>query len=169
MKKLIAILFVAVSMTSFGQNFNLNVSDASVYFHYVSEDTKGSLSGVTAKVNIDPSNLGASTVTGTADVTTLTTKNKTRDKHLQSADFFDAAKFPTMKFVSGEITKDGDGYKANGKLTIKETTKDVTFAVSEKDGVLRFKTTIFSEDYGVAVKKAREKSKVIIIVKIPVG
>ena len=169
MKKIITILFVAVSVLSYGQTFDINTSNASVYFNYVSEKTTGTLTGVKTQVTIDPENLSASKVTGKVDVSTLSTKNKMRDKHLQSGDFFDAEKYPTMKFESGEITKDGDTYIAKGKLTIKETTKDVKFTVTEKDGVLKFKTTIFSADYGVAVKKEREKSKVVIVVKIPIG
>ena len=169
MRKLITILILAASAISYGQTFDINTENASVYFNYLSEKTTGSLSGVKASVTIDAANLSAAKVTGTVDVSTLSTKNKMRDKHLQSADFFDAEKYPTMKFESEQITKDGDIYNAKGKLTIKETTKDVTFTVTEKEGKLKFKTTIFSADYGVAVKKGREKSKLVIVVKIPIG
>lgn len=55
------------------------------------------------------------------------------DGHLKSADFFDAAKYPTSKFVSTSITpiKDvkqgGYTHTVKGNLTIKEKTNEVTF------------------------------------------
>ncbi len=169
MKKIIAVLFIAFSAISYGQTFDINTSNASVYFNYVSEKTTGTLTGVKTTVTIDPANLSASKVSGTVKVSTISTKNKMRDKHLQSADFFDAERFPVMKFETGEIIQEGDGYTAKGRLTIKETTKNVSFKVSETDGALKFKTTIYSADYGVSVKKDREKSKVVIVVKVPIG
>lgn len=167
MKKAITLLFITVATLSFGQTYNLNTKGATVRFKYVSEETSGTLSDVDAKVTIDPSNLSAASVSGSVNVSTLSTENKMRDKHLLSDEFFDAEKFPTMKFSTGEVVKDGDSYKAKGKLVIKGISKDVTFTASEKDGVLLFKTTIFTDDFGFAVKKGRETSKVYVTVKIP--
>jgi polyisoprenoid-binding protein YceI len=45
---------------------------------------------------------------------------------LKGEEFFDAAKFPTIKFVSTSMVKDGDGYKLTGNLTMKDVTKPVT-------------------------------------------
>lgn len=54
-----------------------------------------------------------------------------RDKHLQSADFFDAEKFPTMTFESSSITKDKNNtYTLKGKLTIKDVTKEISVPVT---------------------------------------
>lgn len=66
------------------------------------------------------------------------TKNKDRDNHLRSADFFDAENFPKIKFVSKSIEKvDDDEYKLTGDLTIKDITKpielDVTYGGTIKD------------------------------------
>lgn len=54
-----------------------------------------------------------------------------RDKHLQSADFFDAEKFPTMTFESTSITKEKNNtYTLKGKLTIKDVTKEISVPVT---------------------------------------
>lgn len=169
MKKALSILCIAFSLTAFAQTYSLNTKDGTVSFSYVSESTKGSLTGVEARVNINPSKLSSSTVSGTVKSSTISTGNKTRDQHLKSGDFFDVEKYPEITFETGEITKDGDTYKAKGKLTIKGTTKDVTFTVSESEGVLQFKTTIYATDFGVAVKKDRDSSKVHVLVKIPLS
>jgi len=65
-----------------------------------------------------------------AQIASIFTDNETRDKHLRSDDFFNAEKYPTLKFVSKSFTKvEGKNYKLIGDITIKGTTKEVTFAV----------------------------------------
>lgn len=169
MKTLVLSLFLSFLFLGRAQTIDLNTETASVSFNYVDEDTRGTLEGVKASIQIDPSNLKASKVVGSVAVNTLSTGNKTRDNHLKSPDFFDAEKYPEMHFEATEIFKDGDQMKAKGKLTIKETTKDVTFLVVEKDGVLQFKTTLYSADFGVSVKKDRSTSKLYVIVKVPLS
>jgi polyisoprenoid-binding protein YceI len=53
---------------------------------------------------------------------------------LKSADFFDAASFPTIGFKSTKITGSGDSYTLLADLTIKGVTKSVAFDL-EFDGV----------------------------------
>lgn len=60
------------------------------------------------------------------DVDSIDTNQEMRDGHLKGEEFFDAAKFPTIKFVSTSMVKDGDGYKLTGNLTMKDVTKPVT-------------------------------------------
>ncbi|MCO7176390.1 YceI family protein [Sporolactobacillus kofuensis] len=64
----------------------------------------------------------------TIDVASIDTRIKDRDDHLKSADFFDAEKFPEIKFVSTKVTaSDDEDYEIEGNLTIKDTTKPITF------------------------------------------
>jgi len=54
------------------------------------------------------------------------------DKHLQSADIFDAAKFPTAKFVGDKFTFEGDKLvSVSGDLTIKGKTQPATFKANQ--------------------------------------
>jgi polyisoprenoid-binding protein YceI len=65
-------------------------------------------------------------VTVEADVNSINTDNRDRDGHLKSPDFFDAAKFPSIKFVSNSFKKvKGNKYKINGQLTMKGITKNI--------------------------------------------
>ncbi|MBO9830599.1 polyisoprenoid-binding protein [Xanthomonas sp. A2111] len=53
------------------------------------------------------------------------------DEHLKSADFFDAAKFPTATFKSTKVTSaGGNKLTVAGDLTIKGVTKPVVLAVT---------------------------------------
>lgn len=53
------------------------------------------------------------------------------DGHLQSADFFDAANHPAIRFVSTSVEQTGDmTVAATGDLTIKGVTQPVTFDIT---------------------------------------
>jgi len=60
-----------------------------------------------------------------AKTASVNTKNKDRDGHLQSDDFFNSAKFPEMTFKSTSF----DGEELIGDLTIRDITKKVTLEV----------------------------------------
>ncbi len=67
----------------------------------------------------------------TADIDSITTGNEQRDGHLKSDDFFNAEKYPQLKFT---VTKyedvDDDGsYELYGNLTIRDITKPVKLEV----------------------------------------
>ncbi len=65
-----------------------------------------------------------------ADVNSITTANTDRDNHLKSPDFFDAEKFPKLKFVSTKLEKkDDETYVLHGNLTIKSVTNPVKLDV----------------------------------------
>lgn len=55
----------------------------------------------------------------------VNTKITDRDTHLKSPDFFDAATYPELKFVSTSF----DGEKITGELTIKDVTKTVDLEI----------------------------------------
>ncbi len=59
------------------------------------------------------------------EVGSITTKNKDRDNHLKSDDFFNAEKFPKLTFKSTSY----DGETLKGNLTIRDITKPVTLNV----------------------------------------
>jgi polyisoprenoid-binding protein YceI len=54
------------------------------------------------------------------------------NKHLQSAEIFNAEKFPAAKFVSDKFVFDGDKLKeVTGQLTLKDQTHPVTFKANK--------------------------------------
>ncbi len=61
----------------------------------------------------------------TAQIDSIDTNNKDRDNHLNSDDFFNAAKYPQLKFVS----KSFHGDKLIGDLTIRDVTKEISLDV----------------------------------------
>ena len=68
----------------------------------------------------------------TLHIDSVNTGTASFDKHLQSADIFDAAKFPTAKFVGDKFTFEGDKLTAvSGNLTIKGKTQPVTLKANQ--------------------------------------
>jgi polyisoprenoid-binding protein YceI len=67
----------------------------------------------------------------TADVNSVNTDNEKRDADLKSDHFFNADKFPQIKFESSSFTPLGNNkYTLIGNLTIRDITKVVTFDVT---------------------------------------
>lgn len=75
-------------------------------------------------------------ITFTADVSSINTGNEDRDGHLQSADFFDAEKYPKINFTSVELQwKEDNTYNLLGDLTIRDITKRVSL-IAEYNGTM---------------------------------
>jgi len=67
----------------------------------------------------------------TIDMTSVDSGTAPFDKHLKSAEIFDAEKYPTAKFVGDKFTFDGDKVSAiDGMLTLHGQTKPVTLKAS---------------------------------------
>lgn len=53
----------------------------------------------------------------TIDADSLETGNRLRDKHLRSADFFDAEQHPQVRFASDSVDLEDDTLKVSGRLS----------------------------------------------------
>jgi polyisoprenoid-binding protein YceI len=129
---------------------------------------RGSFKAWSGNVVLDEKDISKSTVDVSFDINSINTDNETRDNHLKSPDFFDAAKFPTATFKSTKVEKVKDNVlKLTGNLTIKDVTKPVSFEVEMspefKDpggnshrAFQGGKLTINRQDYGLKWSKAVE-------------
>jgi polyisoprenoid-binding protein YceI len=98
--------------------------------HMMISTVRGQFGGVKGTVVYDPKNPAASTVEATIDVTTINTGQAKRDSDLKSEDFFDAKRYPEMKFKSKNIEIAGPGkLKVTGDLTINAITRPVVLDV----------------------------------------
>ena len=87
---------------------------------------KGHFRDFDIDLKFDPEHPEAASVEARIDVASIDTGNERRDNHLRSADFFDAATYPTITFKSSEVREIGDGeYVAVGDLTIKDVTRRI--------------------------------------------
>ena len=68
----------------------------------------------------------------TVDTTSINSGTPAFDKHLQSPDIFNAAKYPTIKFVSDKFSFNGDKVsEVSGQLTLLDKTNPVTLKATQ--------------------------------------
>jgi polyisoprenoid-binding protein YceI len=83
----------------------------------------GEFDGQLEAAEDDPSN---SSAWGRVQVASIDTGNAERDEHLRSPDFFDAERYPEIRFETVGIEHlDGGAYEVSGDLTIKDQTRRV--------------------------------------------
>lgn len=141
MKKIV-VKFIALSLLAFSltvsaraavETYKIDPVHSSVGFsirHFVSK-VPGSFTDVQGTLVVDREHWENSTAEATLQVSSVNTANEKRDAHLETPDFFDAAKYPTITFKSTSWKKTGENtFDVTGGLTIKETTKPVVLKVT---------------------------------------
>ncbi|TPG43177.1 polyisoprenoid-binding protein [Sphingomonas koreensis] len=87
----------------------------------------GMFTNPTGTLTLDPAHPAANKVEVTFPIAKVRTTVPELDAHLQTADFFDAAKYPTAHFVSTKVTVIGDGAATiDGNLTLHGVAKPVS-------------------------------------------
>ena len=113
---------------------------------------KGTFQQVSGSVTVSPAGEVSGTITVAA--ASVETKNKKRDEHLRSADFFDSGKYPDITVRVDRITADGDGVTVAGSLTVRDQTRPVSFpatvsAASGSEVQLDAELQVNRSDYGL--------------------
>lgn len=124
----------------------------------------GTFDDYDATVIFDPENLEESMIDVEIPVTSINTKNERRDNHLQSEDFFNAEKWPSIQFTSNSIESRGDNqFVAIGEMTIRDVTREFELPFTlqgvmdhpmEENKVVAgivAETSLMRTDYGVGV------------------
>lgn len=129
MKKISAFIILSILILLSGQTvygaareWSVDNAHSNIYFSidHIFSKVHGNFNQFKTEVNFDPNNLAESRFYFEISTSSVDTNIAKRDKHLQSADFFDAAKYPTMTFESKEIRDAGNGlYEVNGTLNVK--------------------------------------------------
>ena len=76
-------------------------------------------------LTLDPANAANDKVDVSFPIASVSTTVPALNAHLQTPDFFDAAKFPTGSFTSTSVTVTGTTATIDGNLTLKGVTKPV--------------------------------------------
>ena len=106
---------------------------------------RGLMNGITGSIIFDPPDLGGFSVQVEIDVSTVHTGVKKRNEHLLSLDFFDAAKYPKITFMSKKAEPlGGNRLRVQGDLTLHGVTRPVTIE-GEYSGPLRLPESIGGE------------------------
>ncbi len=142
--------------------------------HFMIANVVGLFGGITGTVTFDPPDIAHLSAEAEIDVSTLASGSKTRDEHLLSPDFFDAAKYPKMIFKTKRVETKGDNRgKVFADLTIRGITRPVSFEVeclgpvkspfSGKSSIgFRGATKINREDYGITFDYSMEGGGLVV-------
>ncbi|MFC4689909.1 YceI family protein [Dokdonia genika] len=105
-------------------NWKVDASHSEIGFkvkHMMISTVKGAFEDFTASVETENDDFKNAQFSFSAKVDSINTKNKDRDTHLKSDDFFNVAEYPELTFKSTSF----DGNTIVGDLTIKDVTKEI--------------------------------------------
>ena len=87
---------------------------------------KGRFTNANGNIVYDTVDPSKSSITVVIESKSIDTGWPHRDEHLRTADFFDVERYPTIVFQSERLTQTASGWRADGKLTMKGVTKEVS-------------------------------------------
>ncbi len=136
MKKLLLTLGLIGGFTTlaFADTYTLEPTHSYVEFHYnhVGFSNPSGKWYATGSLNFESQNIAKSSAKIDIQVANIVTGLPKLDKHLQSADFFDVAQYPTATFVSNKVTDiKGKQFNLVGVLTLHGVSKPITLAVTQ--------------------------------------
>lgn len=98
--------------------------------HMMIANVKGEFRKFSIEATSEGKNFIAGSINVKIDAASIFTNSEDRDKHLRSADFFDAENFSVLTFTGKSIQKkDDDQFLLNGDLSIRGISKEITLNV----------------------------------------
>ena len=135
--------------------------------HMMISNVPGEFDKFSGTIIYSPTDLANSKADVTIDVSSINTRIAKRDAHLNSPDFFDSAKFPSITFVGTKFTPTS----ITGNLTMHGVTKEVTIPVTISGPVdemghqaigITGSLTVNRQDYGINWNKTLDKGGVAV-------
>jgi polyisoprenoid-binding protein YceI len=94
---------------------------------------KGRFGDFAGKVTVDPAQPRAADLDVSIDVASIDTRQAQRDAHLRSPDFFDAEKWPSIRFAGKRVEGDVESeFTLVGEITIRDVTREIKLAVTNE-------------------------------------
>ncbi len=169
------LLGIVLSPRLYAEEYSVDKAHSTIGFttkHLMVSNVSGHFADYDGEIIFDPNNLDASKINLTIKADSINTNNEKRDGHLKTGDFFDAEKFPEIKFVSKKIEKAGDKYNVTGDLTIKDVTKEIVIPAEIVGPVnspmggsvigVNAMTKINRQDYNVKWNKALDSGGMMV-------
>jgi polyisoprenoid-binding protein YceI len=166
-----------ISSSAMASNWTIDPEHSNIQFkirHLMITDVKGTFGKVNGVIRIDEKDMSLSAVEVTIEIDSINTGVAKRDEHLKSNEFFDAARFPTMTFVSRKVTQSGKGQmKILGDLTIRGISREVVLDVEGPTNEIKdpwgntrrgasATTKINRTDFGLTWNKSMESGGMMI-------
>ncbi len=172
---------MALTMNAGADTYEVDASHSTVGFsvkHLAISTVKGVFTNFGGTIEFDAKKPEASKAAGTVQTASINTHIEARDKHLRSPDFFDAAKYPEIKFETLSARKDGEEWVVRGNFTLHGVTREIELRGSMEGPVkdpwgktrigLSAATAINRQDYGLLWSQKLDAGGLVVgdIVKI---
>ena len=161
--------------------WNLDTSHSEVGFtvrHAGISKVRGSFTDVQGTLTVGDS-IATSKVEATIKTESFDSNDNNRDAHVKGPDFFNVEEFPEMTFVSTGVAGTPEEFELQGNLTIKDTTKPVSFKVEfggiavDPFGATRAgfsaTTQISRKEFGITWNAALEAGGVLVGDKVTIN
>lgn len=136
------------------------------------DDADGIFKTFSGTLLFDEQNPAASKFTATVEVASINTGNGLKNKHAKGAEWFEADKYPQIRFVSDKIEKSGNGYKATGILEMHGVKKQIaipfTFRRNGNSGAFAGSFTVNRNDFHVGKPGNKVGEVIKIELNVPV-
>ncbi|MEP7319933.1 MAG: YceI family protein [Panacibacter sp.] len=129
-------------------------------------NTSGEFKGLQGNIKWDAANPNKASFNVSIDVNSINTGIESRDTHLKKEDYFDAAKYPAIRFVSTAVA---EGTIA-GNLTIKGVTQKISFPFtitpSGKGYLFEGSFSLNRKDFGIGGGSVSLSDNVTVALKV---
>jgi polyisoprenoid-binding protein YceI len=155
MKKIfLALVFVHIAIGSFAQQWKPVTAGVSFKIRMLGSNVEGKFKGFVGQIKFDPKDLSNASIVASVDAATIDTDNSLRNRHLkEKEDFFNVAKYPTIKMKSTKIERDGENYIGYFDLTMKDKTQNIkvpfTFKQNGTNATFEGSTSINRRNWAV--------------------
>lgn len=126
---LAALVLLAPAASARAADFRLDPAQSSLTFAFTQAGARnqGRFGRFDASFSWDAAQPQAARLAVMVEIASLDTADKDRDALLRGPDLFDVARFSQARFVATSITRlDATHYRASGKLTVRDVTRDLT-------------------------------------------
>jgi polyisoprenoid-binding protein YceI len=139
---------------------------------------RGTFTDVSGQIVTDPDPT-RSAVTAVIATASVNTGSQMRDGHLRSADFFDAERYPQMRFASQALRPAAGCWVLSGELTIRDATRPVDLEVEflgyDPTGLqgeprigFSARATVSRRDFGITFGLVADGTKIVAADKIDI-
>ena len=139
---------------------------------FTNDEASGAFKDFKGTIVFDEQSPAASKFDMTVGVASINTGNGLQNKHAKSDEWFDAAKYPQIRYTSQKVVKAGSGYQVTGDLEMHGVKRPVaipfTFQKTAKGAVFAGSFTVNRSDFKIGKPGGEVPEAVKIDISVPV-
>jgi polyisoprenoid-binding protein YceI len=167
----IATLFTLATVFAFTLPQNWQIG-SKYNISFTTSGVSGIFKTFTGQIVFDEQKVAASKFDVSIDVASINTGNGMQNKHAKGSDWFDAAKYPGIRFVSKKFIKSGSAYLVTGDMQMHGVTKELSipfnFKNSGSGGSFEGVFSVNRNDFGIGKPGGEVGDVIKLVVAIPV-